>query len=232
MKKIFVILMLLLATGCDFKYNLTVTSDNKFKEEIVFYIDRDSYDDSKSKARKEIDKTIAEYKKYTSFSTYEIKYKIEKKYVVFNLTNVYENFLEYKNSNLYKEVFPDIYMIEKNGTYISTSGFMTDMNVSDDPDPDFVVPDYKISIKFHNKVTTSNATKIDEKNNVHTWIINPANHEQYIDFKISTEKRYDVIIKDFVLDNIFTVAPVAIILSVGLIAFTYFNLRKKQNNRI
>lgn len=231
MKKIIILITLLFITGCNVSYDVTVTSDKKIKETLNFVVEKSEIEEQTSDVKGYINEQIANYKKSSMFKNHDFNYKIKKDKVYFEVTKSYSNIEEYEKSQLYKEMFDSLYAIDGKEFYFSTRGNFRPLN-SDSPDPDFDQPDTTINIKFHNKVVSSNANLKDEKTNVHTWVIKSSDKDRFIEFRLDNEKRYDIIILDYINDNKLVVIPVALFLCLAIGVAIFVFSKYKVNNRI
>lgn len=231
MKKVIILFALLFITGCDVTYNVTVTSDKKIIETLNFVVEKSEIEAQSSDIKVYIKEQIANYKKSSMFKNYDFSYKIRKDKVYFEVTKTYLNVEEYEKSQLYKEMFDSLYSIDGKEFYFSTRGNFRPLN-SDSPDPDFEQPDTTINIKFHNKVLTSNADAKNEKSNVHTWTIKNTDKDRFIEFQLDNEKRYDIIILDYINDNKFVVIPAIAVIAVIIGGAVFVLSKYKLNNRI
>ena len=96
-------------------------------------------------------------------------------------------------------------------------------------DPLFFINSITIKMKFYNNIIDSNADMVDKKNNVLIWNINSNNTEKTIYFKIGKDKRYDIIILDYVYRN-----QTNIIIGMSIIVIVLLTLiiqkKIKKNN--
>lgn len=235
MKKIILLILILLLTGCSVKYDVTITDTEKIKEKFVIPVEKDTM-------LKEF-KTVDEYLDYYSnlyssnyaYQDFTIKTKKGKKISNFVVEREYKNLDEYIISSSFKSIY-DKANIERIGKYIkfttTKNAYLASIEGDDYLDADFQYTDFKVNIRFFNKVVDSNADQIDEKNNIYTWDILSKGTDQYIMFKISDEKRYDVMFKDFVLNNLLAIISFGIIITGAIIVLIYINFERVKNNKI
>ncbi len=232
--KLFLLLCsLIFITGCNIDYNLTIDSKQRIKETSVITEDNDIlkvYNDSLEVVPEQ---TFYQYKSLTGFKYYKLDQKIfNEDSTGAKLIANFDNFDEYKESLLFGRLFDNL-SINEYGNMLSVvaSGYHQDFFASEE-DENFNVKQINVNIKFHNKVTDNNADEYDEKENTYTWILK-ANDNKSISFSIDkNEKRYDIIIKDFLTNNLITIIVTISIILLILIIATYFSIKNKHANKI
>lgn len=231
-KKLFLILTLLLITGCSYDYNLTVTHDKKYKEELIVVFPKSSSPVSEKKLKSYIKEEISNYKKSDVYKNYDFKYKIKGEEVIFTVSTVHNTFEEFQLSPFYKEYFQRIYKNEAKNYTVSTGGDFINPNLGDVADPNFKNDNFNINIKFHNKVASTNSNKSDQRSNVYTWEIGSMDKDRTIEFSLTSELKYDIIILDYLNDNKMVIIPLLlIIITVSIGGFILYS-KNKLNNRI
>ena len=236
MKKLLILLIsVLIFTGCSVDYDIVITDKEQVNEKIVVSVSNDY-------ALKKAD-SVDEFLGYYS-SMYEggknspnlsIKTKKGKVISKFIATNSFANLNDYVNSTSFLTMFSDA-SIERVGDYVtfktSNNEYLKLLNSNEFIDEEFYYEDFKINIKFYNKVTSSNADSIDEKNNIYTWDITKNNPKEFITFRFSSEKRYDIIIKDWLIDNLLPIVIIGTLIVVALLIGLYIAIVRKKNDRI
>ena len=127
--------------------------------------------------------------------------------------------------------------IERVGNYVtfttSENEYLKAINGDEFLDEEFFYEDFKISIKFYNKVVSHNADYVDESNNTYTWDITKNNPKEYITFKFNAkEKRYDVMVKDWIMKNILPISIIGTVIVVAICFGLYIVVVRKNNDRI
>lgn len=232
MKKLILFISLLFFTGCTFDYNLTVTNDKKYIEEINFVFDKSEFPVGDNNLKDYIKKEISNYTSSTEYYGYNFDYKIKGDNVYVDVKKTHETFEDFQNSPFYKQYFERIYKIEGRNYFVSTGGEFTNPNVLEMPDPDLVSPSYNINIKFYNNVISSNSNLVDEKNNTYTWQIDYRDLERTVEFTLDDGVRYDIIIKDFVMNNLVVIISLTSLISVTLVVGLVFVTNNRRNNKI
>lgn len=183
MKKIVILAFIIFAlTGCGVRYNIEIKNDLSVMEEANLFGTESFYKTYyKTTKYSVLDSFLDNYKDILKNNnyTYELVDNINP-YV--NVKKNYDSIESYiNNSILFNDYFEKI-NYTKNGKIakIETEGF----NINDPDNPDrFYVRDLKIAIKCNFKVTNTNATNYDKKNNIYYFEMN----EDTKDFKILLE---------------------------------------------
>ena len=217
MKKVFIIILCVLACGCTTKYNLEI-SNNLFKEDIDVIIDKDNiveFDDENVNSEVEVDDQITPFLKRDDYSIGKIK-KYRKRikkldnYTNVNLFYTYDE-KEFKNANTldcfehhtYK--FDDIYYIHGFGSFYC---LYTDS--------------LEIAIKTNNNVISNNADLVN--GNKYIWYVNNDNVNNF-DLEIEIEKGFSRDITIYII----------VIVCISFVSFVLYNIargRNKKNNSI
>lgn len=234
MKKILILICVLLLTGCSVDYNLVITDKQEVREKFTVAIDNTSILERYDTIDEFLNYYTEYYPEIKGFEYYNIKGKKQNNNVtILKVNSKYNSLKEYTKSKGYISMFSNA-LVETQGKYTtfkSSENFYLKKLKSDTlMEGDIYYDEFKINIKFYNKVVSHNADIVDEKNNIYTWIVTKDNAKDTVEFKTSGEKRYDVIIKDYIENNIVAtsiVGGLVLILIIGGIAF-YINYRKNQ----
>ncbi len=221
-------------TGCSVNYNLVITNDETIKENFTINVDNEIIYDSGMEIDEFLDYYSHLYQQNEGYENFKIETKEGKFISSFIVKNDYKSLNDYIESFSFKYMFNDAY-IERIGNYISfktsTNLKLEEMNNNIEIS-DFACDNFKISIKFYNEVVNNNADEIDEKNNIYTWNVNKNSTKDYIEFKIGPKVRYDVMIKDYIYNNIFEISIVGSLLLIILIVTIFIVYKSKKNNEI
>lgn len=228
--KLVLIIPLLFLTGCSINYDLRIDSNLKFKEKATI-LENNSILELYSQNLK----LVPEQK----FSQYEdTNYKLIEKIFESDKTGgiVTANFKDYNDfekSILFTNLFSDLNINEYgNIVTMQTSGYNSSFFISE-IDPTLNVEDITVNIRFHNKVVENNADRYDEKTNTYTWILDADPTSGNVMFSIDkNQKRYDIIFKDFITDNSFTIISTIVIGLSGLLIYLYFRNKNRVMNKI
>lgn len=202
MKKIKMLLclgMLLILSGCSSEINLLVKTNKKITEDIVVMNDWNNLKEYNTSIESAKDAYQESYSDIFSRTPYDVKYSTDNNMVKATLTNNSYKLSTISDSVVYQKLFDKI-EIEDVGNYkkyiLNPSDeaidlFMDSLGIADDPTLFFT--EIPVNIQFHNVISDSNADSYDEKTNTYTWIITQNNLDRNINFTITNDKRYDII---------------------------------------
>lgn len=234
MKKIIIILSILLMTGCSVNYDLTITDKEQIKEEFKIYIDNSEILQSYSSIDEYLDYYSNIYKENQG-KEYSIKTKESKPQSYFIVNNSYKNLDEYIASTSFLSMFNSA-NIERVGNYISfttsTNSFLSSIKNNELLSEETANNTFKIRIKFYNEIASSNADSVDEKNNIYIWEVNKNTEKDYIYFKIGPKVKYNIIIKDFIKNNLAAIIITITSLIIVAIGGVYIYSKAKKNNEV
>lgn len=236
MKRIFVLLVsILLLTGCSIKYDLLITDKEEVKEKFTITVDNETAIKKSNSVDEYLDYYSNIYTANKGYGQFSIKTKKGKEFSSFIVTNTYSDLNKYVDSYSFISMFNDA-SIERVGNYVTftttENEYLKIIKSDEYLDEEFYYKDLKINIKFYNKVVSHNADFVDEANNVYTWDITKPNPKEYITFKFSNEKRYDVIIKDWIMTNILPISIIGTLLVIVVCFGIYVVIVRKNNDRI
>lgn len=235
MKKILILLTLLCLTGCNVKYDLTITDKQQVKEKFYVYIENDEIIKSQMSIDEYLDYYSNIYKKNDGYSEYKIITKKSDPNSYFVVKNDYKNLSEYINSTSFKSMFYSA-SVETVGKYTtfktSKNAYLESVKNNQLISSNAKYKSFEINIKFYNEVVSSNADKVDEKNNIYTWVVSEDDKEDFISFKIGPKVKYNVVIKDYIQNNIITFAVIGSSLAILATLGGYIYIKSKKNNEI
>ena len=222
MKKIYfmiIIVFLLVLTGCDTNYTLTVNNDS-INEEINVILPENYLPERTAEeeaAKVEVDDQITPYltdTQYPIFGDNKNKYtrKIDKKNGMLDVTFSYKyTFDEYERSKIYGKCFDKHYFShDSKSIYISFLGKFYCMT------GDEIV----FNIKTSNKVLNHNANKVN--GHTYTWVIDKNNIDNVdIEMSISTQK-------GFVMPIMTIVIITVTVLIFGMLGYGYYQLKNRD----
>lgn len=235
MKKFLIFCLLILLTGCSVDYDLTITNKEKINEKMTIYVNNDEILSSYSSVDEYLDYYSNLYKTNQGYEDYKITTKKGKVNSYFKVENNYKNLDEYVSSLSFKSMFTSA-DIERIGKYVSfttsKNAYLESVKNGNVVSEEDQYEDFKISIKFYNEVTASNAEEVDEKNNIYTWIVSEDSETDYIYFKIGPKVKYNILISDYILNNLATIVIISssTLIIGGIILFVY--IKSKKNNEV
>lgn len=235
MKLLFLLLIPLMITGCSVDYNVLVDENKKVVETVKFIGVNEQISNNNESLDMYLNEQITTYKQIDLFSHYIFTKHVGKMASYVMMQKSYESLKEYSNSTVFRNIFEGAEVIKKEDyTSFNTTGkyYYNNLYGGEGTEPDFYINDLTIKIKFYNKVVDSNADKVDERNNTLEWDITPENIEKYIYFKVSNDKRYDIMVIDFIIRNKVTFISIFTVTVSILIILLYLHLNLKKNNKI
>lgn len=236
MKRLLILLIsVILFTGCSVNYDLLITDDEKIHETITIPVRNEEALKKQGSLEEYLDYYSNIYAHNEGYETFNIKTKKGKEVSKFIVTNSYDSLDTYSNSYSFLSVFNKA-NIERVGKYVkfttSENEYLKAINGDEFLDEEFFYEEFKINIKFYNKVVDSNADYVDEKNNIYTWDVTKNNPKNYMTFKFSDEKRYDVILKDWFMENLLPIVIFGILLVIIICVGIYIAVVRKNNDKI
>ena len=225
-------LFIFLYCGCSINYNLTVTNNKKIIENAIVIDSNDTI--------LKYNNSVLDFLTNQQSGIKEIGYDVD----IINgnvesgliITNKDDNFNSYINSEYFKKLFEKanttynngLFTFETSGEYYRNDVFSVDLSKH------FLynLDEINVNIKFYNVVESHNADKVDEANNIYTWVLKKDDSYRNISFKLQDKIRYDVMSKE--LFKKYKLLFVVIIVIIILIVFGIFKLMNiiKQNNKI
>lgn len=160
-KKILIVLIMIILTGCTADYNLTLKADSTIKEELIVKVKdtNDTYEGVVNLLENNVSK-----------NNYKISRDSENIVVIYN--KEYDDIETYiLDSVIYKQIFDDIQInktVDK--TTLETAANFNNRNLSINKDNEINFDEMKINILSELPVRGENADKKEE--NKYTWIYN------------------------------------------------------------
>lgn len=223
MKKILIILMLMLLTGCTIDYDARITKDKKVFEVIKIEMDKDVVDIYYQDPNDYFDFISSKYEREYGVSGYTPKQMIKKnnKYVyIYEKTSTLN---EYLNSNLRKTIFNNYEYQEKNGKITVKVNDYIDLFNMDVQDPNFHINPFKIILKSDYYFSDSNADNINDLTGAYTWEFDETTTDKTIEFVLTDNQNYIATVY-----NNYSILFYAIVIILGsLAAFGIYKLYLK-----
>ena len=235
MKKILILLILLCMTGCSVQYDLTITDKEEVKEKFVISIPNEKMLSEYSSVEEYLDYYSNLYLQNDGYDDFKIDTKKSKPNSYFTVKNNYKNLDEYVQSISFKSMF-DNAMIERIGSYTSfttsKNAYLASLKNNDLISEEGKYDSFKISIKFYNEVTATNAEEVDEKNNIYTWIVSEDSETDYIYFKIGPKVKYGVVLMDYIQNNLASIIIITSTIVLLAVTITFIYIKSKKNNEV
>ena len=219
-KKILLVILLLLLTGCSVKYNVAINEDLSINEKASLTGTSDFFANYYKTTKKKVIKDSLELYQDTlkeNGYSYEL---VESDIPYVKVDKKYHSISDYtKNSILFNGYFDEVKYTENgNIKKIETIGF--NENNPDDPDR-FYVRELEISITCPYKVKSHNASRVNTKTNTYYYELNEES-----DYKILLE--FDAS-KKFNPNESAIIAIIICILIIMVTWTTFYILNKKKN---
>ena len=235
MKKILILLILLCMTGCSVQYDLTITDKEEVKEKFVISIPNEKMLSEYSSVEEYLDYYSNLYLQNDGYDDFKIDTKKSKPNSYFTVKNNYKNLDEYVQSLSFKSMFNNA-TIERIGKYISfttsKNAYLASLKNNDLISEEGKYDSFKISIKFYNEVTATNAEEVDEKNNIYTWIVSEDSATDYIYFKIGPKVKYGVVLMDYIQNNLASIIIITSTIVLLAVTITFIYIKSKKNNEV
>ncbi|MDD2377213.1 MAG: hypothetical protein PHD10_00725 [Bacilli bacterium] len=235
-----------LLSGCQAEYDLVIDSKNGVSETLKVTIPNEKILNNNDDIDLFLDNRIKSYKNVNAYKDYKYKKHVGKNESYLIMSKDYKTLKSYSNSRFRSNLFEKLTIVEndKYNIFKTTGRFYYEYLYGGEPtDPSYQdaeegsptqvkIGEVEISIKLHNKLIETNADITDEDNNIYTWKITPDQKEKFIYLKYSNSLRYDVMIKDFISNNIITIVLISSIILVILVTSGVISIKHVRNNKI
>ncbi len=226
MKKVFLLLVCLLLTGCSASIISTVNSDGSVLEtvEISEYVSNVYLDDQSPSEY--VSNLLSLYKDTLDEEGYSYTYSTTDSLVTITLTKEFSNICTYFNNSLFiRTSSSDISCTNNDGKY-EIEGNVSYFICGDDCMEPPSIDSATLTVNFQKTPLSSNATYIND--NSYTW-----NFDSNSDTKIEIVAEETVTLSDIVNNNstlVLIIAGLVIVFVLVLIGFILY--KKYKNNRI
>lgn len=235
MKKIILLLIPFILTGCTVNYELEIKDDLTLKEEFKV-LNNESYFNKEGEAEDRYKYIVDLGMKQTNYNDYD--YLKENDLYGVAITKNYVSLNDFKqNANSYKEMYEDIQIIQQENIITMKTVGKFDITrivaISNQEGLDQSFPkDVYFSIKLPFKVLEHNADKIDTINNIYFWTVDESTDDnKSMLIKFDTNKKHFNIIK--ILKETDYTIPVIIAIIMFVMIFISSTIKKSEkNNRI
>lgn len=218
---------LLLLTGCNADINLIVSDNGKVINNTKITVEKsfmDSLYNNTTEIKNYYNSLISEYDKNVKLNV-----KYDNDLVVASLKN------DSKINNLkgiYEVILYNV-EINDNSYVIKTKDlknyFSPDLEI--DVEKEGLLESLNINIQFFNKVISSNSDYKNDSKNTFTWTFSPNDFDKTIEFTLSDEKRYDIIIP-YLLNKYIGLVILLIIVVTIAIGILFIVQKSKKENQI
>ncbi len=237
MKKILIVLILLFClTGCTVDYHLKIDSHKRVVEDSIFSVITKDVEDETLNSEEFLKEKKDSYMPTLEEKQYTFKFFKNKNVIGGKIHKKYDSLEDYTQSDLYKMIFTSAKINDNKNTYtFESDGYYYDgifTSLVEEENHLMDIQKINIKIQFHNKVIQSNADIVDKKNNLYTWVITRSDHTKKISFQLSSQKRYDIILTEFLNQYKWLLLLIGGLLISLIIGYFIIKEQIKRKNRI
>ena len=191
MKKLFLVILFFFCTGCAGTYQVSVTSENRYSENLKITIPISEILERYDSLEQFVAVVLDPYQNSAEFRTYQIKHQHNSKNFVITVSSNDISQNEMRHSPIVTNFFEEL-LISSDGekTVFRTVGEYYYDRIYEETGAG---PNIEINMRFQNIVEESNADKVDEKTNTYTWYLTGQDDTKNIYVRYSKQKRYDII---------------------------------------
>lgn len=217
LKKIIILLLVFILSGCTSDYTLTLNEDSSVNEKAIIEIEdsEENYD--------KINELVQNAENDNKVSSKDFKVVREVENIKITYNKDYENIEDYLlNSIMYKQVFNDIDLNKKNNKItLETEALFMDKNLSINNDNIYDFNNLQVNITSKLPIIYQNADKMGD--NTYTWIYNGKQRSKNISIS------YKAIPTLISTRSIITLS--LIVICIAIIGFVFYR-RFNNSNRI
>ena len=223
-----IVFFLFFFCGCKIKVDVIV--DTKHNMEEIAYISMpieyiEGYFSSLDEARRHYNEILSDQGKMGEKYSFSLSYKKDVAYGTIRKKRKLESgTVEGIETMLFKEVKQEKDSFSLIFSENISNYFSSDLEI--DVDEDALLKEIELNIQFHNVVENNNSDSYDPRTNTYTWIITKDNLMRDIEFTITNEKRYDII-----MAYLFKKYIDYILLGVLLIVIVIFGILIVRNSK-
>lgn len=224
-------LLLIFLSACSVDYDLLVTNDKQFIEKITLTVSRDLFPTDNETAHRYINRQINDFRASEAGTRlYSHSFRMTRDWVYITFEGRHRNYEIFENTVFYPTVFDTLRVKEDNTYRLVFSDF-----VSLDDEVGLIPPpwrdDLKITMKFHNQVLQTNADEENYGSNVFVWRFDGEDSERTIEVELDYSSRYDIIIRDALINNFISIIIVGALLVSIVFGYFYYIARNRFRNQ-
>lgn len=236
MKKIiFCLLSILFLCGCSAKVNLVVTSNEHLEENVSIWNSWINFSNNNSSVDEVISSYRQSYGNLLKDNNYAIEYNTSNGLIKANITSTSHHLNNVSNSFGFQQLFKNM-QIEKQDSGKKYTLIYNDQVISffEDTlgigeDESMFFDEIELNIQFHNKVIEDNSDSYNSATNTYTWFITKDNLDKNIEFVLTNEKRYDIIIPYFIKKYLAYIILGSFIVAILIFVSIIIYKSKKEN---
>lgn len=218
-KKLFLLLMLFLLTGCKVNYNLSINDDYSIDEIVTMTGTNTFFDTYYRTSRKNVLEMVLEDHKDTLKDNEYLVEMVDDNVPYIKATKTYQNIEEFSKNTIFFENYFDEIKCTKNGNILTIETIGFNPNELDDPER-FYVKDLEIAIKSVYKVKKDNASYVDEFTNTYYFKMAENTEDFKILMEIDLSSKYSYYLK---------IALYFAIIFVGIIIYLVYRYKEEKN---
>ena len=217
-KKLFLLIILFLLTGCKVNYNLSINEDYSL-DETVSMTGTDNFFDTYYRTSKKnvLEMILEDYKDKLNDNKYLVE-MVNDDVPYIKATKKYQNIDEFSKNTIFFENYFDEIKCTKNGDILTIETIGFNPNELDDPER-FYVKDLEIAIKSIYKVKNDNASHVDKFTNTYYFKMGSNTEDFKILMEIDLSSKYSYYLK---------LALYFAIIFVGIIIYLVYQYKKNK----
>ena len=189
MKKFYFLLLLLLVTGCSYKYNVEIDNKKNVSERLYVNELNSVFESKGTDPVAFVSTNLSIYVSDPEFSKYQILEDNNSSYSGATAFARYENFKDYsKNTKVKKSLFGKVELYEEgNYGFFKAYDYRGDIFFTDE-ESDFLNEKVEFNLTLPFEVIENNADRVNAEKGIYTWIINKDSKMDEITLKFDLKK--------------------------------------------
>lgn len=229
-KKIIIVLIMIISTGCTIKYDIEITEDKRINENIEVVEKNEIFKKIGTDNKSYIDMMYDIYNENILYKSYNYKKIIDNNDSGISAKKEYKSFDEYLNHNdIRKTIFRFTNIEEENGIITYSATHLRYEEIFNENETNFPYDTIEITIKLPFEVTETNADTINKEDGKYTWIINKNTKASEIKISFKNKISIDNKIKKYFKNKIL---PITISASILFLIFIILFINHKRVNKI
>ncbi len=236
MKKTKIILLtfvLVFLSACSIDYELLITDNHQFIENVDIKVARDFFPANDNVASKRIEEIIDDFRRQEpAYNNYYVDYHIDSEYIFVTIKRDYNSFRHFRVSPLFQNAYRRV-IVEEEEFYSLTFNelilYEREEKLNRPHDWQYGL---QVTIRSHNTVHETNANKEDYFTNSFVWYFAYDEEPRDIEIIMEYSSRYDVIVWDFLREYYLAILVIVVILGGGGFAYFYYLAANRMRNEI
>ena len=228
-KKLIILFLLFLTSGCSVKENIIINKDLSVNEEVSMSGTKSFFDNRYMVLPINVIKEVlTSFDRENNLIQNGYMYDIyeDERYPRVLAQKKYDSISSFTEQTIFKNQYYEYLKTNIDGNLISikSSEFT---NYEDGDIYKYSIKSCIINIKLPFKVISSNADKIDKKTNTYTWLINEKTTDKIIDITFDKSRIYV-----YNLSRYIVIFLVILFVIIGYLVLKYLKNRNKKNNTL